>query len=96
MITLLAGSLLLSATSFASEDGRYRAIVLHQGGSYSQSAALSPKVFILDSRDGHMWTWEQNAQIKGARGEMQFGTMTVYQGRLKVGQQMGEVVEQSR
>jgi len=89
-------AVLLPAAVSADDDGRYKAIVLHQGGSYSQSAALSPKVFILDSRDGHMWTWEQNAQLKDAQGNLQFGTMTVYQGKLKVGSRSGEVVDQSR
>lgn len=97
---LLLGALiclLLPAVTLAdAEDGRYRAIVLEQGGGYSKSAALSPKVFILDSRDGHMWTWEQNAQLKDAQGNLQFGNMTVYQGKLKVGSRIGDVVEQSR
>jgi len=86
----------LPASPQAEEDGRYRAIVLLEGGSNSQSAAVSPKVFILDSREGHMWTWEQNAQMKNAQGNLRFGTMTVYQGKLKVGTHMGEVVEQTR
>ena len=91
---------LISVTLFgpaqADEVGRYRAIVLHESGTPSQSAALSPKVFILDSRDGHMSTWEQNAWMKDPRGEMRFGTTTIYQGKLKVGSHMGEVIEQNR
>lgn len=80
----------------AQEDGRYRAIVLHEGGASLKSASASPKVFILDSRDGHMWTWEQNAWMRDTKGDPRFGTTTIYQGKLKVGSRMGEVVEQSR
>ena len=96
-IALSLSSALLSAPNvLAGEDGRYQAIVLHQGGASGQPSTLSPKVFILDTRDGHMWTWEQNAWIKDPRGDLQFGTTTTYQGRLKTGSRMGEIIEQSR
>lgn len=96
LLCMIVATAALPAAAAADEDGRYRAIVLHEGGASAQSAALSPKVFILDSRDGHMWTWEQNARMKGPKGDLRFGTTTIYQGRLKVGSHMGEVVEQNR
>ncbi|MCB1863491.1 MAG: hypothetical protein H6964_00065 [Chromatiaceae bacterium] len=96
LFTTVCACVLPSASLCAQEDGRYRAIVLHEGGASINSASASPKVFILDSRDGHMWTWEQNAWTKDAKGDPRFGTTTIYQGRLKVGSRMGEVVEQSR
>jgi len=94
LLLLLTTAALPISSSAAEEDGRYRAIVLHEGGATGKSAALSPKVFILDSRDGHMWTWEQNARMKGAKGDLRFGTTTTYQGKLKVGSRTGEVVGQ--
>jgi len=95
LVTALV-TIALPTASIAEEDGRYRAIVLHESGGSPQSAALSPKVFILDSRDGHMWTWEQNAWLKDARGEPSFGTSTIYHGKLKVGSRVGEIIQQSR
>jgi hypothetical protein len=80
----------------AETDGRYQAIALHEGSRSSQSGALSSKVFILDSRDGHMWTWEENSRLPGANARLLFGTVLTYQGQLKPGAKMGEVVDQVR
>ena len=96
LLTTLLFCALPAASVSAQEDGRYRAIVLHEGGAALNSASSSPKVFILDSRDGHMWTWEQNAWMKDAKGDPRFGTTTIYQGKLKVGSRMGEVIEQNQ
>ncbi|MCP4995956.1 MAG: hypothetical protein GY934_19585 [Gammaproteobacteria bacterium] len=82
------------STAIAESDGRYRAIVLHEGGSSSTSATLLPKVFIMDSRDGHMWTWEQNTRIKTQKGEPTFGNALIYQGRVDPGKKVGEVITQ--
>ena len=98
LLSLIWGILLLgslSTTAQGENDGRYRAIVLHEGGSSNQAMTLSPRVFILDSRDGHMWTWEQNSRIHDAAGQLKFGTVLTYQGRLRPGTKSGEVVEQS-
>ena len=43
-----------------------------------------------------MWTWEQNSRLPGDKGSISFGTMLTYQGRLKPGKQMGEVMEHRR
>ena len=82
------------SNAHAQGDGRYQAIVLHEGGSSSRSATLAPKVFILDSREGHMWIWEQNAKIERGSGGPAFGTLLTYQGKLREGSRMGEVVNQ--
>jgi hypothetical protein len=73
--TLLAA---LGATP-ADADGRYRAEVI-QGGS-------TPQVFILDSRDGHFWTWTQT--IRGSDQELR------YEGQLKPGKAAGETISRS-
>jgi len=96
---MISGLLLTASflpTAHAESDGRYRAIVLHEGGSSNQSAVLAPKVFILDSRDGHIWTWEQNSRIRKEQGGMTFGTLLTYQGKLKEGSKTGEIVGQSQ
>ncbi len=80
----------------AGDDGRYQAIVLHSGGASQGRGSISPKVFILDTRDGHMWTWEQNARVTRRPGGLSFGNQLIYQGRLRVGRHPGEVVSESK
>jgi hypothetical protein len=96
--TNLCGALLLTLATTGqvlAEEGRYRAIVLHEGGLSGESGSFSPKVFIVDSRDGHMWTWEQNARTLKQKGKAFFGTAITYQGQLRPGKHMGELIEQS-
>lgn len=85
-----------SAPTGADEDGRYQAVVLHSAGASSGTAAISPKVFILDTRDGHMWTWEQNARVQRKKGGLTFGNILTYQGKLKVGSHMGEIIGEGK
>ena len=82
------------ATALADSDGRYRAIVLHEGGASNNSATLAPKVFIIDSREGYMWTWEQNARKRTPKGGLSFGNALIYQGRVRPGKTAGEIISQ--
>lgn len=68
----------LAGTAVA-DSGRYRAEVI-QGGS-------TPQVFLLDTRDGHFWTWTQT--IRGADQELR------YEGKLKPGKTPGESISRS-
>ena len=90
LLVLLAGGVR------AQDDGRYQAVVLHSAGASSGSGSISPKVFILDTRDGHMWTWEQNARVQRRKGALSFGNILTYQGRLRPGKQPGEVIGKSQ
>ncbi len=78
----------------AAGDGRYQAVVLHSAGASGGAGSISPKVFILDTREGHMWTWEQNARVKRRQGGRSFGDVLTYQGRLKVGSHAGQVIDE--
>lgn len=88
--------LIIPALATADDDGRYQAVVLHSAGVSSNSGALSPKVFILDTRDGHMWTWEQNARVRREKGNISFGNILTYQGKLRPGRHAGEVISESK
>ena len=44
--SLLVGALFLPYPSFANDYERYQAVPLGSGG-----------IFIIDSKDGHVWTW---------------------------------------
>ncbi len=86
--------LMPSAVS-AEENNRYQAIVLHEGGRSGQSGSFMPKVFIIDSRDGHIWTWEQKTQIQDLKGSFSLGSVLTYQGKVRPAQKMGEIVDQA-
>jgi hypothetical protein len=51
-----------------------------------------PSVFIIDSRDGHMWIWEKNMPRPGSDGKKGFGTLITYQGQVKPGKKIGEII----
>ncbi len=87
----------LSVTPAIAEEqyGRYRAIVLHDGGQSTQSGNLIPKVFIMDSQEGHMWVLDQNTKLNNPNGHFSLGTVLTYQGQVRPGKKMGEIVEQA-
>ena len=73
-------ALALSATTAAhANDGRYRAEVIQSGAS--------PQVFLLDTRDGHFWTWQQT--IRGSDQELR------YEGQLRAGSKPGETIQRT-
>ena len=74
----LCCGLALSGAAVA-DSGRYRAEVI-QGGS-------TPQVFLLDTRDGHFWTWTQT--IRGSDQELR------YEGKLRAGKTAGETISRS-
>jgi len=91
---LILSTLLFVQSAWADDDGRYRAVVLHEGGQSGQSGSLTPKVFVIDSRDGHMWILEQNTKLHDPEGGFAIGSVLTYQGQVKPGKKMGEIVEQ--
>ena len=87
-------------TSFPAlaDDGnnRYQAVVLMEGGQGNQFGKLLPKVFIIDSKEGHMWILDHNTKLQSPiKGKFALGSVLTYQGRVRPGKKMGEVVEQA-
>lgn len=74
LLPILACAVVTSAS--ASDNGRYQAEVL-QGGA-------TPRVLLLDTRDGHFWTWSQ--AIRGSDQGLR------YEGRLRPGTTPGETI----
>lgn len=65
-------------------DGRYQAVPI-----YNPSDG-SGKVLILDTYNGQLWQWvEVGASTGGAAGRF-----LIYQGQLRPGKRMGEIVDQ--
>ena len=49
---ILLTALLMPHPALADEEyGRYRAIVLHEGGQANSSGSIVPRVFIIDSKE---------------------------------------------
>ncbi|WP_428352997.1 hypothetical protein [Methyloprofundus sp.] len=95
-LLLFLSALLLSHPVLAEEDyGRYRAIVLDEGGNTNSSGSVVPRVFIIDSKEGHMWTLDQKTKLHGVKGEFTLGTILTYQGQVRPGKKMGDIVEQA-
>lgn len=89
LLFLITGFLLFNNHQLiADEDGRFRVTVLQQSGG----AESRGKVFIIDSKEGHMWIWEDKSKFTTAEGKFAFGAKIVYQGKLKPGKKMGDIV----
>lgn len=85
-------ALLLAAAAAA--QGRYQAIAVPETGSSAQISGISPKVFILDTEEGHLWTWTENETIQQDAGPPKLGTVLIYQGRLRPGTRSGDIIDQ--
>lgn len=78
------------------DNNRYQAIVLHEGGQGNQFGKLLPKVFVIDSKEGHMWILDHNSKLRNPKkGSFALGSVLTYQGRVRPGKKMGEVIEQA-
>jgi hypothetical protein len=85
---VLLGLLAQSTHVLASEE-RYQALPL-AGAESGQGGA---RAFILDTRDGHVWIWNENELITAPDGSRRYGTGFVYQGKLRSGNRPGEFIE---
>lgn len=75
-------SLTTAVSALAVEPGRYQAIKIDigKGGEYN--------IFILDTKDGHMWILE----TKESRVDGKLSGALKYQGRLRAGKKAGEII----
>ncbi len=74
----------LAATQIVAANGRYQIITLSDGGG------LGPeKVVILDTIAGHLWTWTESPAGGGSSG----GRFLIYQGQVRPGTKMGEIID---
>jgi hypothetical protein len=92
----LAAALLgLAPVLVLAEDvGRYAAVALVEGQRMAGTGSLQPRVLILDTVEGHLWTWEENVRLDQPGKAPAFGAAVIYQGRVRPGTRIGEVVGQ--
>lgn len=89
---ILLAALSISSATLA-DAGRFQAIAIPEVGGFGQDAGIHPKVFILDTEEGHLWTWSESEAIYEPSGKPRFGTVLIYQGRLQPGKTMGEIID---
>lgn len=84
----MLGMLFITAIH-AAETGRYQAVPLESEGN----ARGGSRVFIMDTQDGHVWTWSGNELVAGGGNERRYGPAFVYHGKVRPGSRTGEVIE---
>lgn len=90
MRTLLLFLGLLTAAAHAAEPGRYQAIAL-EGDAAARSGA--PRVMIVDTTEGHVWTWSGNELLPDVGSGRRYGAAFIYQGKLRPGSKPGEIID---
>lgn len=73
----------------AADAGRYQAVPIEGEGP----ARGGNRVLIIDSQEGHVWTWSGNELIGDTASGRRYGSAFIYQGRVRPGSKQGEVIE---
>ena len=79
----------LTGMASAADPGRYQAIALGGDGP----ARGGSRVLIIDSQDGHVWTWSGNELIVEGGSGRRYGAAFIYQGKLRPGSKIGEIID---
>lgn len=73
----------------AADTGRYQAVSLDgEGPGRSDS-----RVLIIDTQEGHVWTWSGNELIGDGGIGRRYGSAFIYQGKVRPGIKNGEVMD---
>lgn len=87
-VAAMVGLAFISAAD-AGEAGRYQAVPL-EGEGHARGGS---RVFIIDTQDGHVWTWSGNELVGTGGSERRYGPAFIYHGKLRPGSRVGEVIE---
>lgn len=82
--------LALAAPAQAEEVKRYRPVVVQSG----DNNLYPPKVLIVDTRDGHLWLWQERGKKDAQEGVSE--TQIIYQGKVAPGRAAGDVVSATK
>lgn len=80
---------LLAAVAYAADIGRYQAIPL-EGEGASRGGS---RVLIIDSLDGHVWTWSGNELVAQGESGRRYGAAFIYQGKVRPGNKAGDIID---
>lgn len=88
---LLAMFLFASMTNpvIAADVGRYQAVPMDGDGPGRGSG----RVLIIDTQEGHVWTWSGNELLGDGGSGRRYGSAFVYQGKVRPGNKHGEVLD---
>jgi hypothetical protein len=75
--------------AYAAEVGRYQAIPLEGEGPGRSSS----RVLIIDSQEGHVWTWSGNELVSESGNSRRYGAAFIYQGKVRPGNKAGEIID---
>lgn len=90
LLALVLLCLALPGPAGAEEVKRYRPVVVQSG----DNNLYPPKVLIVDTRDGHLWLWQERGGKDAQESAVE--AQVVYQGRLAPGRAAGDVVSTIR
>lgn len=86
---ICAWGALLASAAHAADTMRYQAVPLEGEGA----ARGGHRVFIIDTHEGHVWTWSGNELTTNSGKERRYGPAFIYHGKLRPGSRVGEVIE---
>ncbi|MHC1700370.1 MAG: hypothetical protein AB9900_05230 [Humidesulfovibrio sp.] len=81
---------LLAAPAQAEEVKRYRPVVVQSG----DNNLYPSKVLIVDTRDGHLWLWQERGKRDAQEGAGE--TQLIYQGKVAPGRAAGDVISATK
>lgn len=85
---LIVGVFLSARCAFGADDnGRYQMIPLPKSEN-----EMSSSVMILDTKEGNIWQWVSQPKV----GQIPGGYYLRYQGKLKPGKEMGELIDKKQ
>lgn len=73
----------------AADVGRYQAVPMDGDGPGRSSG----RVLIIDTQEGHVWTWSGNELLGDGGSGRRYGSAFVYQGKVRPGTKNGEVLD---
>lgn len=80
---------LIAAPGMAADVGRYQAVPMDGDGPGRSSG----RVLIIDTQEGHVWTWSGNELLGDGSSGRRYGSAFVYQGKVRPGNKTGEVLD---
>jgi len=83
---LLFAVLVPSGSACAEEVIRYKPVVVQTG----DNNLFPPKVLIVDTKDGHVWLWQERGRTESA--DTAPDAQIIYQGKVVPGRTPGEAV----
>ncbi|HEX8988377.1 MAG TPA: hypothetical protein VF816_10475, partial [Rhodocyclaceae bacterium] len=87
LFLFVAFSFIAATSHGADEVGRYQVISLPKDPN-----EIGKSVVILDTKEGHLWEWTESPKI----GQIPGGYYLRYQGKVKPGKSIGELIEQKQ